>query len=423
MRRCHGGGPERPAPRTVPARRDPRWATTDWSSRSWPARPRPALARGGDFAELYAEDRRGFTLSLDDGRSSAPQDGRERGASVRVVRGDATYFGHVDGLAEAGAARAWPPPWREAVRGDAAQPVALAAQPRPPAGHRWRPTGRGRAARPRPRSSARCDERARAAGPAIAQVAAGLQRRAPARRGLQLRRAGGRRRPHARAPGRPGGGAPRRPRRDGHGDARRPRRLRAAVADARGRGRRRRAQGAHGPRRRGRARRAACRSWSATASAACSCTRPSGHGLEADAVQKRASVYAGRLGDQLAERGVSAYDDGPRPNAWGSDGIDDEGTPTQRHGRSSRTARWPPTSTTSLRRAQDGVASTGNGRRESFRHLPVPRMTNTYFAPGEATPEELIAGVERGPLRRLLRRRAGGAGHGRLRVRRLARAT
>ena len=55
-----------------------------------------------------------------------------------------------------------------------------------------------------------------------------------------------------------------------------------------------------------------------------------GHGLEADAVQKRASVYAGRLGEQLAEPFVTAYDDGARPSEWGSDGIDDEGTPTQR---------------------------------------------------------------------------------------------
>ena len=55
-----------------------------------------------------------------------------------------------------------------------------------------------------------------------------------------------------------------------------------------------------------------------------------GHGLESDAVQKRASVYAGRLGDQLAESFVTAYDDGRREGDWGSDGIDDEGTPTRR---------------------------------------------------------------------------------------------
>ena len=59
-----------------------------------------ALARGGDMAELYAEARRGFALSLDDGRVERPQGGRERGACVRVVQGDSTYYGHVDGLAE-----------------------------------------------------------------------------------------------------------------------------------------------------------------------------------------------------------------------------------------------------------------------------------------------------------------------------------
>jgi TldD protein len=120
-----------------------------------------------------------------------------------------------------------------------------------------------------------------------------------------------------------------------------------------------------------------------------------GHGLEADAVQKRASVYAGRLGDDLAERFVTAYDDGRMTNEWGSDGIDDEGTPTQ------RTTIIEGGKLVSylydlLRARKDGVRSTGNGRRESFRHLPVPRMTNTFFAPGEQTKDELIAGVERG---------------------------
>ena len=120
-----------------------------------------------------------------------------------------------------------------------------------------------------------------------------------------------------------------------------------------------------------------------------------GHGLEADAVHKQASVYAGRLGKQLAERGVTAYDDGAKAGAWGSDGIDDEGTPTQ------RTTVIDDGELVSylydLQSArQDDVASTGNGRRQSFRHLPIPRMTNTYFAPGEASADDLIASIDRG---------------------------
>jgi len=120
-----------------------------------------------------------------------------------------------------------------------------------------------------------------------------------------------------------------------------------------------------------------------------------GHGLEADAVQKRASVYAGRLGEQLAEQHVTAYDDGSRPNAWGSDGIDDEGTPTRRTTviEDGRLTSYLYDLVTARR---DGAEPTGNGRRESFRHVPVPRMTNTYFAPGDATPEELIGEIERG---------------------------
>ena len=120
-----------------------------------------------------------------------------------------------------------------------------------------------------------------------------------------------------------------------------------------------------------------------------------GHGLEADAVQKRASVYAGKLGEQLAPAFVTAYDDGSREGDWGSDGIDDEGTPTRRT-TMIEDGRLASYLYDLLRARRDGVDSTGNGRRESFRHVPVPRMTNTFFAPGDATPEELIAGVERG---------------------------
>jgi TldD protein len=120
-----------------------------------------------------------------------------------------------------------------------------------------------------------------------------------------------------------------------------------------------------------------------------------GHGLEADHIQKGASVYAGKLGERVAQEHLTAYDDGTLPGEWGTDAIDDEGTPAQ------RTAVIEDGELTGLlydllRARKDDVASTGNGRRESFRHLPIPRMTNTFIAPGEATPEELIAGVDRG---------------------------
>jgi TldD protein len=120
-----------------------------------------------------------------------------------------------------------------------------------------------------------------------------------------------------------------------------------------------------------------------------------GHGLEADHIQKGASVYVGKLGEPVAQPFLVAYDDGRLPGEWGTDAIDDEGTPSQRtpvieEGRITAYLY------DLLRARKDGAASTGNGRRQSFRHLPIPRMTNTYIAPGEVEPKELIAEVERG---------------------------
>ncbi len=120
-----------------------------------------------------------------------------------------------------------------------------------------------------------------------------------------------------------------------------------------------------------------------------------GHGLEADHVQKGASVYAGRLGEMVARPLLTAYDDGRMPGEWGSDAIDDEGAPTQQtrvidEGRLIGFLHDRQTA------GREGASPTGNGRRESFRHLPIPRMTNTYIAPGEAEPEAMIGEVERG---------------------------
>jgi TldD protein len=92
---------------------------------------------------------------------------------------------------------------------------------------------------------------------------------------------------------------------------------------------------------------------------------------------------------------VVAYDDGSLPGEWGTDAIDDEGTPSQ----STRVldeGRLCFYLYDLTRARKDGSRSTGNGRRQSFRHLPIPRMTNTYIAPGAAAPEDIIGDVKRG---------------------------
>ena len=119
------------------------------------------------------------------------------------------------------------------------------------------------------------------------------------------------------------------------------------------------------------------------------------HGLEATAVARNASVFAGRLGQQIASPLVTAIDDGTIPNAWGSSAMDDEGTPTARNVliengvlKSYLVDR--------LNGRKMGAAITGSSRRQDYRFAPTSRMTNTCIAPGKSTPEEIIAATEYG---------------------------
>jgi TldD protein len=120
-----------------------------------------------------------------------------------------------------------------------------------------------------------------------------------------------------------------------------------------------------------------------------------GHGFEGDFNRKGTSAFAGRMGEKIASPLCTVVDDGTLPGRRGSLSIDDEGVPSQ--------------CTTLIENGvlkgfmQDklnarlmGMRSTGNGRRESFAHLPMPRMTNTYMLPGQSDPGEIIASVERG---------------------------
>jgi len=120
-----------------------------------------------------------------------------------------------------------------------------------------------------------------------------------------------------------------------------------------------------------------------------------GHGLEADFIAKGTSVWCDMLGEQVAPPFVQAYDDGIFTGGWGSATIDDEGTPCQR---TTLIENGVLTSflTDVLRSDRLGFELTGNGRRESFRHIPYPRMTNTYFGPGDVNREDLIADTANG---------------------------
>ncbi len=120
-----------------------------------------------------------------------------------------------------------------------------------------------------------------------------------------------------------------------------------------------------------------------------------GHGLEGDFNRKGSSAFSGRLGERVAAPGVTVVDDGTLPQRRGSLNVDDEGTPTQctvliENG----VLRGYLQDTLNARLM--GMAPTGNGRRESFAHLPMPRMTNTYMLAGRHDPEEIVRSVDRG---------------------------
>ncbi|HEY6670962.1 MAG TPA: TldD/PmbA family protein [Solirubrobacterales bacterium] len=351
-----------------------------------------ALARGGDFAELFCEERSGFSLSIDESRVERPQSGSERGAGIRVIDGAVTRFAHVDGLAEADLMRA-ADGLAGALAGDRREPVPLRA-PEPPELQEVDVDPSSVQAERKADLLRELDERARSTGSEVAQASASYsegRRRVAVFNSEALQASDDRTRVRL--------GAQVVARRNGtvetgfetlgahrgfellEGDP-------ARIAEQ--------------------AARKAIELLGADPAPAGEMTvvvgggfggvlfhEMTGHGLEADAVQKEASVYANRIGEKVAEPLLTAYDDGSMPHEWGTGAIDDEGTPCR------KTAVIEEGRLTSylydrLRASRDRTESTGNGRRASFRDLPIPRMTNTYIQPGDADPQEMIAEVDRG---------------------------
>ncbi|HEX2707563.1 MAG TPA: TldD/PmbA family protein [Solirubrobacterales bacterium] len=350
-----------------------------------------ALANGGRFAEVFAERRHGFSMSIDESRIESVQSGAEEGAGVRVIEGSTTYFAHVDGLDPADLERAADEA-ASALRGERRETRPLRAVASTPLPIEHRPD---EVAASRKAGLLRdLDDRARGQGGEIAQFTASY---AEARREVAV----------ANSDGLLSGDDRTRTRIGAQAVARREDTVETGAETL----------GAH----RGFelleddpdliAEQAARKALTLLdAGPAPSGSMPvvvgggfggvlfhemTGHGLEADHIQKGASVYVGKLGEQVAQPLLNAYDDGRLPGEWGSDAIDDEGAPTQKT-QLIEGGRLTAFLYDHLSAERDGVGATGNGRRESFRHLPIPRMTNTYIAPGDVTPEEIIAEVERG---------------------------
>ncbi|MEN9801678.1 MAG: hypothetical protein RLZ37_803 [Actinomycetota bacterium] len=354
-----------------------------------------ALKTGADFAEVFASDWRGTGVALDDGRIEQMSTSRSRGAGIRVIKGETTGFAHTADLSEAGllaAARAAAEAASQGTGG--VRVVALESQPR-------------RVVSPieiDPSSIAktakvdllrRVDDAARSAGAAIAQVSAGYS---DGRSKILVANSDGlmaedeRVRSLLRVSAVANGDTGMQTGFDSLGHTMGFELFdKVSVEDV--------------------ARTAAQRALTKLkARPAPSGTMPvvikagsggvlfheaCGHGLEADLVAKGASVYQGKVGEQVASPLVTLVDDGTMTHEWGAIAIDDEGHPSQYNVLIENGVltdyMWD-----YLRSRKEGRRPSGNGRRQSYQHLPMVRMTNTYVLNGTEDPEDIIRDTQSG---------------------------
>jgi len=348
-----------------------------------------ALRSGGEFAEVFAEDKRSSSARLDDGKVEELTSGRDRGAGIRVVRGDTTGFAHTSDLSENGLRSAAEAAAAAARGGGGGVKEVAVTRRQVDRTHdvQIMPEDVPKAAKVE--LLQRAESAARAEGDSVRQVSALT---GDSRRHILIANS------------------------DGvlvEDDQVRTRFVVQCVAV----GDTGMQTGYEGP---GRtigfelydeidvedvARTAARRSLEMLkARPAPSGKLPvvlkkgaggvlfheaCGHGLEADLVGKDASVFRGRVGEQVASPLVTLVDDGTYAREWGTYAVDDEGNPAQRNTLIENGVltdyMWD-----FLRARKEGRASSGNGRRQSYQHLPMVRMTNTYVLEGEEDPEEII---------------------------------
>jgi TldD protein len=351
-----------------------------------------ALRRGGDLAEVFAEDRRATSARLDDGRVEELTSGRDRGAGIRVVVGESVGFAHTADLSEPGLLAAAAAA-SAAARGSGGEARSVSLD-----GSRLG-TRSSEAAGPSKRAKVellrRADEAARSASGAIRQVGVSY---GDGRRQVLVANSDGllatdettrtRLAVQVVASGDTGMQTGFEAVANTVGfelfDDHPPEEVAATAA-----------------------RRALVKLSARPAPAG---TLPvvlakgsggvlfheaCGHGLEADLVAKGASVFAGRRGERVASPLVTLVDDGRVSQQWGTSAIDDEGHPASSNlliedGVLTGYMR------DLLRGRKEGDHSSGNGRRQSYRHLPMVRMTNTFLLAGEDDPDDIVASTEHG---------------------------
>ncbi len=348
-----------------------------------------ALRKGGDFAEVYAEDKSSTSAGLDDGRVEQVSSGRDRGAGIRVVVGETTGFAYTADLSEAGLRAAAEAASAVASQGGAGtRVVSLTRSPAHVANRiEIYPDTVGKAAKVS--LLQRVDEAARSMGGAIGQVSAGY---ADSRKRIIVANSDGllaedeQVRHILRISVVANGDAGMQTGFESLGhtigfelfDQHDVEELaRTAARQAITKLRARPAPSGAIP--------VVIKAGSGGVLFHEAC----GHGLEADLVSKGASVYRGKVGELVASPLVTLVDDGTMAGEWGAIGIDDEGHPSQ-HNVLIQDGVLTDYMWDHLRARKEGHAHSGNGRRQSYMHLPMVRMTNTYVLNGTENAEDII---------------------------------
>ncbi|OGQ11419.1 MAG: hypothetical protein A2138_12410 [Deltaproteobacteria bacterium RBG_16_71_12] len=356
-----------------------------------------ALARGGIFAEVYVQRRKAISLDLDGGEVRSAQSSSEHGVGIRVLRGAAATFAFSDDTSESAlfecADVAALVAGADGETATLARP--LAQRPRP---HHSDPSQLLPAAELDQRAALllRAHDAAHRAGPPLDHVSGVWadvdeevliatsegrlvsDRRGLVRLGLEVivKDADG-----SRKVGSAGGGSRRGA---DHFQAQTPEAIGAEAV--------RMASAQLGARAAPAGERVVV---VGPASSGVLLHEAVGHGLEADFVRKKSSLYTGRVGQRVASELVTVIDDGTLPGSRGSLNVDDEGTPTARNVLIERGVLC--SYLTDRHNAELlGAEPTGNARRASFRHPPLPRMTNTFLLRGNDDPAEILRGVASG---------------------------